>query len=220
MTPASDPPRVFIVHLRRPTGSVTEMRSDPFWEFGSFGCTGCHRKNLLNPRKSERLDGARLAFAQGGADGFKLVLLTPPVVVQRLGDRVELRWQPALMPFKYTKAPVLVANDGGSDFPMLKKMVNGTLRSTIEGGFSSSFRTRTFPLVEQVASELLSVYEARRKRATTESICETYDQALPYPPPLPDRNREKTYNEKRLGESPVTKPRSTSTGVHPGIRKC
>ena len=38
-------PPVFIVHLRRPKkNDPEEMRSDPFWEFGSFGCTGCHSR--------------------------------------------------------------------------------------------------------------------------------------------------------------------------------
>ena len=36
-------PNVFFVHLRRPNRSdPDEQRDDPFYEFGSFGCTGCH----------------------------------------------------------------------------------------------------------------------------------------------------------------------------------
>jgi hypothetical protein len=73
-------PKVIIVVLRRPKKSnKKEMRSDPFYEFGSFGCTKCHRRNLLNPRKSHELIGVRLAFAQGGKDGFKLVHLTSSI---------------------------------------------------------------------------------------------------------------------------------------------
>src|SRR5271169_4837809 len=34
--------------------------------------------------------------------------------------------------FKYDQAPVLVANSNQSDFPSVRKMVKGTLRSTIE----------------------------------------------------------------------------------------
>lgn len=66
-------PKVIMVTLRRPNLSVPgEMRTDPLWEFGSFGLTGCHKRNLMNPRNVDILDGARLAFAQGGEDGFKL----------------------------------------------------------------------------------------------------------------------------------------------------
>ena len=39
-------PRVILVLLRQPSSAVTERRDDPFWEFGSFGCTGCHGRNL------------------------------------------------------------------------------------------------------------------------------------------------------------------------------
>ena len=74
--------RVIIVHLRQPVrGDPSEMRSDPFYEFGSFGCTECHLKNLMNPRRSHELEGVRFAFAQGGTLGFRLVHLTPPARV-------------------------------------------------------------------------------------------------------------------------------------------
>src|ERR1035438_6995686 len=63
---------VFIVHLRRPK-SKCDPRSDPFWEFGSFGMTGCHASNLMNPRNAQNLECARLAFVQGGPKGMRLV---------------------------------------------------------------------------------------------------------------------------------------------------
>jgi hypothetical protein len=115
------------------------------------------------------------------------------MTVRHMKDRCELLWTPTAMPFKYGSAPVLVRNSGDSDFPMLKDMMEGTLRSTLEGGFSSSFRTRTLPLVEQVALELVAVYESRRKGAPAHSICETYDEAFSNPPPLSDRHRKTTY---------------------------
>ena len=40
--------KVILVHLRRPR-SRSDKRDDPFWEFGSFGITGCHARNLLHP---------------------------------------------------------------------------------------------------------------------------------------------------------------------------
>jgi hypothetical protein len=58
---------VVLVLLRRPNRSnPREMRSDPFWEFGSFGCTGCHTTNLMNIRRADELAGVRFGFAQGG----------------------------------------------------------------------------------------------------------------------------------------------------------
>jgi hypothetical protein len=65
--------RVIVVHLRQPKrGDPGESRSDPFYEFGSFGCTKCHSRNLMHPRRAHELDGARFAFAQGGRLGFRL----------------------------------------------------------------------------------------------------------------------------------------------------
>ena len=75
---------VHIVLLRRPKSAKEdprESRSDPFWEFGSFGCTGCHGGNILHPRNADEIAGGRLAFAQGGDNGFRLVYLTPAVTV-------------------------------------------------------------------------------------------------------------------------------------------
>jgi hypothetical protein len=92
--------RVVIVLLRRPkprSVNPSEKRSDPFWEFGSFGVTGCHAKNLMSSRSAERLNGVRLAFAQGGTQGTRLVCLTcltPPVNFVDQGLRIEARWAP------------------------------------------------------------------------------------------------------------------------------
>src|ERR1022692_741575 len=84
---------VIIVHLRRP-GSRNDKRSDPFWEFGSFGITGCHERNLLSLRNAEKLDGVRLAFAQGGPKGTRLVHLTPPVKIIPHQHYIEAQWSP------------------------------------------------------------------------------------------------------------------------------
>jgi len=104
--------RVVLVHLRQPDRSnPKEKRSDPFWEFGSFGCTGCHSHNLMHLARSEALDGARLGFAQGGDGGFKLVVLTPPVTVFRHKNHCEVRWERSQeMPFRYCRAPLLIDN--------------------------------------------------------------------------------------------------------------
>jgi hypothetical protein len=100
--------QTFIVILRRP--GKGDPRTDPFWEFGSFGCTGCHSKNLLHPKNCQIRSGDRLAFVQGGHLGFRLLLLTPPVErIDHAGDSprgvVELRWRPPRKPFRYNRAP-------------------------------------------------------------------------------------------------------------------
>ena len=117
---------VFIVVLRQPDQSdPEEKREDPFWEFGSFGSTTCHMKNLLNPKHAKsRLEGARLAFAQGGPQGFKLVMLTPKVMVNDSKKPSEVLWNPKRMPFRYSRAPLLVDEDGRSDFGFIRRLVS------------------------------------------------------------------------------------------------
>src|ERR1035438_3428416 len=129
---------VFIVHLRRPK-SKCDPRSDPFWEFGSFGMTGCHASNLMNPRNAQNLECARLAFVQGGPKGMRLVYLTPRIKVVLHTNRIEATWTPAKMPFCYGEAPTLAHNAGLGDFPELEKTLKHGNRSTIEAQFSSLF---------------------------------------------------------------------------------
>src|SRR3954470_21807193 len=108
-----DEPRVFFVHLRRPKRDPDERRDDPFYELGSFGCTGCHSTTLFHPRHARELEGSKLAFIQGGALGARLVFLTPPITVTVWRDRCEARWVPPVngkMPFKYAQAPILAYN--------------------------------------------------------------------------------------------------------------
>src|SRR6516162_6138204 len=126
-----DDARVILVMLRRPRlDDPNEMRTDPLWEVGSFGCTGCHRTNLMNPSKLPELNGARLAFAQNGLLGFKLVHLTPPVKILNHGSFGEAKWSPAEMPLSYTSAPTLVNNVGFSDIPSLLDMIRAVRRSS------------------------------------------------------------------------------------------
>jgi len=194
---------IIIVCLRRPSADQWERRTDPFWEFGSFGCTGCHSKNLMNPKRLDELEGCRMAFAQGGPLGFRLVHLTPPVQPVDHGERRELLWTPTEMPFRYASAPLLIANDGSSDFPLLREMLEHGACRTLVGQFGSNFRSRRTPLPKAVAAQVARVYAARRRSAAAEALCKTYDQALPWPPPDVDRNRKRSYREI-LG--PATKP--------------
>ena len=107
---------VFIVCLREP-GSKTDYREDPYWEVGSFGCTGCHSRNILNPTGQHVADGARFAFAQGGSAGTRLLFVTPEIKLRSFGELTEATWQPPEMPFKYLDAPLLIDSDGETQFP-------------------------------------------------------------------------------------------------------
>lgn len=191
--------KLFLIHLRRPDRSdENEQRDDPFYEKGSFGCTGCHGSNLLHHRNADRIQGARLAFAQGGPSGTRLVFLTPPIQVVRWQSHCEVRWTPISMPFKYQDAPVLVTNEGNSDFPLLMPLIDEANRSTFEGKFSSCFRTRTAELPKELAKQIIRKYDrlrSSRSKRSSSMIAETYDQALPFPPPKADRNRERTYQD-------------------------
>lgn len=187
---------IVVVILRRP--GKNDPRNDPFWEFGSFGLTGCHKDNLLHPKNARELDGVRLAFAQGGKDGFKLVFLTSPISTRHHTHRCEARWEPALMPFKYESAPVLVANSGQMIGGM-KEALSGVRRTTNEAKFSSRFRSRKRPLneefrqlAEHIISEFDSLYATAREKGT---LAKTYDQVLPWPIDCPDRQREDTYGK-------------------------
>jgi hypothetical protein len=185
---------VIFVHLRRPErGNAEEMRTDPLWEFGSFGCTGCHARNLMNPRRAHELAGARLAFAQGGPLGFRLVKLTPPIEVTAHSDRTEVRWSPPNMPFRYVDAPLLIDNEGWTDFPRLAEMLASVERSTWEAAYSSRFRSRRTPLPDPVASEIVTTYERMVRETDNAAFARTYDEALPYPPLHVDRRRRATY---------------------------
>ena len=185
---------VVVVHLRQPNRrDPKERRTDPFWEFGSFGCTRCHIKNLMNPKRIDELSGVRLAFAQGGPEGHRLVHLTPPVEVVRHQDRCELIWKPAEMPFKYEFAPALAARDGTNAFPLLGKMLSSVDRSTLPAKFSSSFRSRRKPLREELSMELIRVYDAARSGGRRGAFAVGYEEALPFAPNQIDKARRQTY---------------------------
>jgi len=190
--------KVVVVHLRRPRlSNSAEMRSDPFWEYGSFGLTGCHCKNLMNPKKkkSSELNDVRFAFAQGGKLGMRLVYLSPPVKMVPHGRLCEAVWQPHEMPFKYSEAPVLIARAGQTSFPLLKDFLQRTNRNGWLGRFSSRFRSRRQPLEPRLSNELVRVYEKARRSAPASAISCSYVDALPYAPPRVDSDRHSTYSD-------------------------
>jgi hypothetical protein len=191
-------PRVIVVMLRRPKSEATESRTDPLWEMGSFGTTGCHTRNLMNPLRLEELTGTRFAFAQGGPKGVRLVHVTPPVVSRsvRNGKCGEVRWDPVAMPLRYELSPCIVDNDGTSETPLLQSFIRGVNRHTWIAKFASAFRTRRLALAGVIGEELVTVYERCRTKHP-EYIADTYVDALPWHPPLieSDSERRRKYRE-------------------------
>lgn len=178
---------VTIVHLRRPRSD--DPRTDPLYEFGSFGLTGCHRTNLLADRDAA---GCRLAFAQGGDLGFRLVMVTPPVDIRELAHVCEAIWSPGAMPLRYETAPLLIDNDGTSDVDGMREFLDGVNRSTWRERFSSSFRTRKQPLDAALAASLVRAWD--RAIEDSAQCAEAYWEALPYwDPEAVDRDRHGTH---------------------------
>ncbi|MBE7448173.1 MAG: hypothetical protein HS111_04610 [Kofleriaceae bacterium] len=190
---------VIIVHLRRPRAG--DRRTDPLYEFGSFGLTGCHQSNLLADQAAA---GARLAFAQGGDLGFRLVMLTPPIDVRPLAHVREARWKPADMPLRYDVAPVLIDNDGSSDLDGMHEVLAGVNRNTWREKFSSSFRSRTRPLDPAIAAAVVRAWD--RALETGAARAGSYWEALPYwQDEVVDRDRPGTYDRllrAARGEAP------------------
>jgi len=210
---------IIVVHLRQPRRSEpNEGRTDPFYEFGSFGCTGCHSRNLLNPRRAHELNGARFAFAQGGKLGFRLIHLTPPARVVEHRDVCELTWKPAEKPFRYDTAPLLVNSAGESDFPGLLRMIRGVDRFTWPQRFSSKFRTTRTPLPPGIGQEVARVFDRLRARAKPSALAATYLDTLPYMPNNPDLNRRRTFQALRGEVGPPCKTRSCAPAGEASVK--
>ena len=79
-----------LVH-RGPASGKPRLRSDPFWEVGSFGYTGCHDDNLLNLKKEHVKTRDRLAFVEGdGQDANCSLILLRWALHQKRGTRFTL----------------------------------------------------------------------------------------------------------------------------------
>jgi hypothetical protein len=147
----------------------------------------------MNPKNADLLKGKRLAFAQGGQQGFRLVFLSPPIFIRRHNGFIEAKWKPKLMPFRYSKSPLLIDNLGDTDFSLLKCELDNIKRSTWLGKFSSAFRTRKKPVGKMVAREIVEVFSGFVKRSNLQDFAVTYEEAMSFPPPMIDRNRRTTY---------------------------
>ncbi len=198
-----NPARAFVITLRRP--GKNDLRSDPFWEFGSFGCTGCHGTNLLHPKNCKIGDGDRLAFVQGGNRGARLLLVTPPVTrIDHPGGgpngTVELRWDRAAQPFKYREAPSLFATPApGREgrFPKLHEFVRLIQRPTLDGKFASRFRSRSKPLEPHLAEELIAGFEDAVRAAASSQFVAHYHEALPWYRVTPETRGERKRRYQR-----------------------
>ncbi len=183
--------QVFFVHLRRPNPG--DMRTDPLYELGSFGCTRCHRRNLMNPKRIFEIEGLRAAFAQGGPDGFKLILVTPPVRVLKHSDRCEIRWKPTEKPFRYDAAPLIVNKEGTSDFTHIIHLFSPKGRPTWTEQFSSNFRSRREPLPPKESKYLIRKYERMRTKLGNKAMAKCYSETMSKPPSIIDKDRVRTY---------------------------
>jgi hypothetical protein len=168
---------IFIVCLREPQ-TVTDHREDPYWEAGSFGCTGCHSSNLMNPDAQHVPDGARFAFSQGGPLGARLVFVTPPVKIKNRNGTLVATWQPK-MPLCYGKAPLLIDGNGGTDFPRFKKFIWKSKSKTWGHRLSSKCRSRAQKLSFSVGDELCRIFDAKYSSAANCDFALTYLDAIP-----------------------------------------
>ena len=201
---------VIVVFLRRPNLlDPNEMRSDPFWEFGSFGITGCHHRNLMNPAKSDELVGKRLAFVQGGHAEIRLVLVTPPVEVKTHGSCIEATWNSSALPLTFKSAPLVVNNLGETDIPGFLDELEFVNRSTPVAKFASKFRSRRRPLDTELGLETIQTFNQFRSRISTRTV--RYTDALPYLPPKVDENRASTYDELKRIKNPWTSKTCTNS---------
>jgi hypothetical protein len=187
-------PRVIIVLLRRPSTAATERRDDPFWEVGSFGCTGCHNRNLMNPKRAHELNGARLAFVQGGPLGFRLVHVTPEIWIEPTVRGVEARWRTCHMPLRYDAAPLVIDNDGVTDIPLLATQSDGVNRLTAVARFASAFRSRRTPVAGEIGAAIIACYLTAR---TSGRVAKSYTDAMPRPPAIVELDRQQRYQSLR-----------------------
>jgi hypothetical protein len=95
------------------------------------------------------------------------------------------------MPLKYSAAPTIIDNREVTDTPAMLRALGGVRRSTPVAKFASKFRSRREPVELDLAEEFESAYRAHR--LVEGAIAESYDEALPFPPPMVDRRRDETY---------------------------
>lgn len=169
----------FFVYLRQP-GGLHDRRDDPFWEFGSFGSTGCHSTNLMHLTGCPIKRGDRLAFLQGGAGEIRVVGLTPPVIdVRTCGEkRREVIWPDTYRPMRFGEAPALVTNSGETAFPAVLDILKGVRKNSFCGKASSKLRSCKQPIPDRLANEMAAWFASKQ---SIENTVRTYTEAITRP---------------------------------------
>jgi len=194
---------LYTIMLRRPrTERPHEMRSDPFFCYGSFGLTGCHAKNILNNKRIESLEGRRVAFLQGGPKGgFRIVMITPPLKIKKHKFVNEITWDHnKAIPFKYEHAPVFMSQVDGkpvTNFPSIQGFVQDVNSQHWVSKAMSKFRTRSEALPEEIAREVYAVHENFERVAPAHYLALDYTETLPYLPNTIDHGRRANFNMHR-----------------------
>ncbi|MCE5232789.1 MAG: hypothetical protein ABFC67_03150 [Mizugakiibacter sp.] len=205
----------FLVYLRRPDG-IDDRRNDPFWEFGSFGVTRCHASNLLHPRKTPIRKGDRLAFLQGGMGEIRVICLTPAVDLLKpcnVDGFVEVRWDPAHRPLKFAASPLLVNNDGDSDFPAIFDLIKDASRLTWCSKAASKLRSRSSPAPAALVSQIHRWFDQPRK-----GLEHPYTETVSSPP-SPWHERAKQQGWATRSEREKVYLELSGHGVIPACRK-
>lgn len=145
-------------------------------------------------KRAYELNGARLAFVQGGPLGFRLVHVTPEIWIDSISRGVEVRWLPCGMPLRYSSAPLVIDNDGGTDIPGLAAQSDGVDRSTGVARFASAFRSRRTPVAGEIGAGMIACYRAARTSGRT---AKSYTDAMPPSPAIIEPNRRRRYQSLR-----------------------
>lgn len=167
---------IYTVYLRQPAG-LHDRRCDPFWEFGSFGSTGCHSSNLLHPRRSPLTAGDRLVFLQGSRGEVRAIAMTPPIHVGGQSSRLEALWDLKYRPLPYAQAALFIDNAGRTDFPSLLPMLDGVRRNTPCSAVGSKFRSRCRPVDPALAAEIAVWFDKSHSQVSNyfDAICHSDD---------------------------------------------
>lgn len=163
---------LYFVFLRKPK-DLTDRRNDPFWEFGSFGRTGCHKANLLHPRRTPLRDGDQLAFLQGGRGEIRVIGVTPSISVTGSTGLLEPEWSRSYRPMPYSNAPLLIDNLGKTAFPSALQLLHGTRRSTYCGAAGSRLRSKMTAVDAELTNEILQWFAS-----TALSKIKVYPEAI------------------------------------------
>jgi hypothetical protein len=83
------------------------------------------------------------------------------------------------MPLRYDCAPLLISEFGSTDFPKFKRYISGSMSEKWRHRLSSKCRSLARPLPDDVAAEIIQVFDARFINASAASIASTYLDAIP-----------------------------------------